>query len=232
MQRIKLVVATYLILFSLIGLMGCKKNFNNVEEFEKYARGDDSPYKTVVEKNGVKFTLLYLPTQSVMIPHYRKFLEDKKNILSSQLNEALKTDSIKSLKSLLKKNYSSYEKSIYFILKIGYADSTRDIVYSSMDKGFDNYSIWLQKLMFSLRENISLLAEGEEIPLSFYNMENSYGMTKDRTFLLVFPRQDQNKKIDVSEKIKIRLKEFGLATGNIIIDCGFIKEDKIKLSFL
>ncbi len=85
-----------------------------------------------------------------------------------------------------------------------------------MQQGFQNYSEWLQKLLFNLTEFIDLkTALIDEVPLVDYHFERSFGMTRHRTIMLVFPIvfNDVNLVQQENEQLSVRLKEFGLKTG-------------------
>lgn len=213
----------YIILFLaiLILIIGCtnEKSFSNLDEFEEYVYSDESPYLKKIVKNGIKMSLLYMPTEVMMIRHYRRYSEEKERIISdSLLGEREKRTSLSQLVDKLEKNRKKCENSIYYKLTVGFEDESRDIIYESMKMGYTNYSEWLQKLLFSLKTNVffenSII---REVPLSAYHMERSFGITKSRNILLAFPKEFSKTNLlsnDV-DKMKIHIKEFGLNVGSV-----------------
>ena len=210
------------ILFTLIAALcfGCgSKTFTDLDEFERFIKSEDSPYVQTIVKNGVKLTLRYMPTDAMMINYYRRFIEKRKNLLhDTTLAANAQQSRLAELRKELQITRESYDRSLYFQLTIGYEDPNRDIVFASMAGGFGNYSQWLQKLLFGLQEKITLeTALLDEVPLDTYHMERSYGMTKDRTLLLMFPEQFNgiNLRDHANARLKLRIAEFGLSTGTV-----------------
>ncbi|MGH7596455.1 MAG: hypothetical protein ACREOI_08885 [bacterium] len=117
---------------------------------------------------------------------------------------------------------------LYFHLSIGFEDQSKDLVYDKMRAGRQAYSAWLQKLMFEMKDFIHLeTASGDSIPPDLCRMERSYGLHKSRSFLLMFPSPLQNDRKD--QKLTLRLREFGLGTGQISFQ---IKTSAVRLEFL
>lgn len=190
-------------------LPGCeKKVFNDIEAFQSYVTRSESPFQIKEQKGDVQFTLQYLPTELVMKTGYKELenAKDRKNKAGDQGTP------VKQLVEDLETQRSHFSKNLYFKLTIGFSDQNRDLVYS---KG-GSYSDWLQKLLFSMDEYLEMeTTELEEVTLLHYRMERTYGMTSSRTFLLVFPKAFNDKKVLDAEKITIKLEEFGLGTGPI-----------------
>lgn len=219
----KCLTAKYrIILFiGIIALLGCDntKTFNDIDEFEKYVKGDNSPYLQTVTQNGIKVSLRYMPTEAMMINEYRHFLESREKLLKDNLlSKEQQKSKLNNLKNELLERKKAYGQSIYFHLTIGYEDESRDIVYEKMRFGHGAYSEWLQKLMFALQESIYLETHSiPDIPLNMYHMERTFGMRKSRTFLLVFPVQFNGHNVlgGDNEWLKLRVNEFGLGTGQL-----------------
>lgn len=64
-----------------------------------------------------------------------------------------------------------------------------DVIYGSRN-GFGNYKEALEAYQTGLREKIWIEKDGKKIPMAEYHMENTFGMTPSRNFLLVFPEDD------------------------------------------
>lgn len=200
-------------------ISSCDKQINTVEELEEFLAEKSEEYSQSVVKNEIEFRLQYLPTEAMMLRYYKKFMEKKAAIQTdTTLGMNSVSDKIESMKEDLQKKKRNLEKSIYFKLTICPLDKNKDLIYDKMNAGFGNYSEWLQKLLFSLNEYIYLQKEnGDEVPLSFYHMDRNYGMSNERNFLLIFPREFNGKEIetDAIGKISVIAEEFGLHTNTI-----------------
>ncbi|RMG28781.1 MAG: hypothetical protein D6732_18220 [Methanobacteriota archaeon] len=207
-----------LIAFTLL-LSGCEKHFDSLDEFEHYIKGEDSPYVQSVVRNGVRITVRYLPAEALMIPAYRRFLREKKVLLAdTSLNEDQRIQWLDQEKAKLEQQKRMYERGIYFSLTIGFVDPSKDIVYHRMQRSFSEYSQWIRKLMFQLHEYIYLRTPAiDEIPLNTYHMERTFGLRKDRTFLLLFPDEFNGQKLisGSNRQLALVLREFGLGVGRL-----------------
>lgn len=201
-------------------LSGCEqKTFDNLDEMDAHFRAKDSPYVQTVVRNGITVTARYMPTAAMMIPLLKRY-EEKKTAVSTDttLSQTMRDSLLNIAQNRLDAQRRIYDRSLYIALTIGFEDGQRDIVYQSMQSGFGNYSEWLQKLMFRLKEQFFLRTKsGEEIPLDAYHLDRTYGMTKDRTLLLMFPAVFNNRELlsENSSPVELVLKEFGLGVGRL-----------------
>lgn len=209
-----------LLAFCLLSSFACQRTFTDLDEYEQYIKGEDSPYVRTIVKNGVRFTLRYMPTDAMMLSDYRRFEGKCRQIeADTSLSATRKKAQIAELRQELEQIRSGYSNAIYFNLTIGYQDRSRDLIYASMANGFGNYSQWLRKLLFGLQEKITLHTElAGEIPLSMYHMERSYGLTKERTLLLTFPRDFNGIDVLHDSPVRLRLSEMGLGVGRLNFD--------------
>lgn len=108
-----------------------------------------------------------------------------------------------------------YNNGIYFMVTIGYEDNSKDI----MNEKIANFAEWsanLQKFYFKMGEYIYLQTAAEdEIKLSVYDFQNTFGYTKDRKMLLCFPKEFNDQPIlsDDSKYARLNFKEFGFGIG-------------------
>jgi hypothetical protein len=211
--KLKLVLQIVLI---TVFFSACQQTFTDLDQYKKYVQGEDYPYLQTIEKNGVKVELRYLPVDILLTSSYASYMKKKETLTGDKTKPELQhQEKLGKLWEDIKKRREGFDQSIYFQLKIGYVDN-KDIVYESMGQGFQSYSEWLQKLLFNLTEYIDLkTALMEEVPLIDYHFERSFGMTKYRTIMLVFPKtfNDVDLLKKEKEQLTIRLKEFGLKTG-------------------
>ena len=224
----------------LLIFIGCQKKFSDVDKFVEYINGEESPFVKTISKEGVKVTVNFLPADGLLIPSYRKLAKINSDTTLEQEKRQKRKEKIphaktqrsqrKNISSLekqktkekireqIKKNKEIYNRSLYFQLTIGYEDETKDIVFERMKYGFDQYSEWLQKLAFRLKEYIYLKTELiDEIPVDTYHMERTFGMTKYRKILIMFPKRFND--IDLlngdNEYIELVMDEFGLGAGKL-----------------
>lgn len=195
------------------------KEFSNITEFENYLKNESNILSQNIEKNGVKLSLTFLPTEALMIRQSKKYIKEKNRIKADTLlNTKMQKNKLLALRNKLTSTEDNYSKNIYFKLGMEFIDDSQDIIYASLGKGFSNYSSWVQKLLFSLEKNITLETSLiPEIPTAFYHMERNYGTSKRRNFLVAFPTEFNEMKIlnSNSDQIKINIKEFGLGIGNV-----------------
>lgn len=98
---------------------------------------------------------------------------------------------------------------VYFRLNIGY-ENKQDLIFQGAASKNLGYSEWLQRLSYHMSDYISLYTtDGNEVPLSSYQLIRAFGIRKDRTLLLAFPAKY------VTEETTLVIKEFGLGTGQI-----------------
>ncbi len=205
-----------LILFIVVVLsLGCDKSFNSIEEYQAYLNSGDYPYRQTEIRSGVKITLSYMPGDALLLNQYRLLEENKKRWLQdSTVNDM--DGRIQQGKDEIEIQKKNYQQALYFKMTIGFEDDKGDIVFKKMQQGYKDYGEWFQRLAFGLKEHIFMKTESiAEVPLDIYHMERTFGMTKDRTFLLVFPKKFNEQELLQSEQIDIVLKEFGLGAGRI-----------------
>jgi hypothetical protein len=66
------------------------------------------------------------------------------------------------------------------------AGPTRDLIFGT-ENGYGNYRIALDQFSRGLEEKIWIEINGVRISMRGYQMENSFGMSSGRTFVLLFP---------------------------------------------
>ncbi|MDD3050526.1 MAG: hypothetical protein PHR06_05205 [Candidatus Cloacimonetes bacterium] len=208
--------------------------FTNLQEFELYAKGKDSPFRITTTQREVVFDLCYLPADAVMLNIYKLYEEELSALRSDSTQTTVMINKkIAGIKEKIATEKKIYDNSIYFTLTIGYEDTSKDLLYHAMTQGYENYQQWFNKLSFGLKEYIYLYHDKiGRIPLGLYQMDNTYGMTKERSFLLVFPREFQKQLIlDKWGDIWFGIEEFGLKTGKIRLKINDILKTKYKLQY-
>ncbi len=80
-----------------------------------------------------------------------------------------------------------------------------------------DFSRNLQRLMFEMKAFIRLRTkDGREIEPSLVEYQRTFGMGRDRTFLLVFPKVQEGRA--VAPPFEVRVREFGQGTGLMNFD--------------
>ena len=222
----------FIILFiSIIFLFSCTRSFNSIDEFEKYVKGNDYPYLQTLNRKGIEVSLRYIPTDLIMIKYYREYEKNLSAVKQdTTLSQIQLTQKIIDVKKELEQKKESFSNSIYFYLSFGFENDKDDIVYNSMNSGFENYSEWLQRLLFGMKEFIYMKTPNAGVvPLSLYHMDRTYGLTKDRTLLLSFSTEFNEVKLLDEKKLTLIIKEFGLHTGRLVFEYK-LPFKKIKLN--
>lgn len=204
-----------MILLTLM-IAGCKKKIQTVEELETKVKSEEPNLTKVEEKKEFKITMVYRSTDALMVREYKLYQQEKESLLKSSLSQAAKDSALAQMKKDIEKRKSSYDKSLYFVLTLGYLDGKRDIEYESMKSGHDNYSRWMQRLAYSMNKYLYIeTPQVAEVPLAIYQMDRTFGITKDRSFLLVFPREFNNVDLLKEKWLCVNLKEIGLDIGEV-----------------
>ena len=219
------------ILILLVMLCGCKQTFSNLEEYEAYINAEDAPYTQTIIKNGSKVTVRYLSTDALMLRDYHRFREMRERLAAdTSLTSKKRAERIKAEQQKLTERRADYGQSLYFKLTIGHTDESKDIVFQQSQAKTGGYSQWLQKLLFGLKESIYLrTVANNEIPLNNYHMERTYGMDKNRNFLLMFPTGEMSASLPGNNNpVTLIIKEFGLGTGRLKFEFEIKPSDRFN----
>ena len=116
-----------------------------------------------------------------------------------------------------KSNKFNFSNELFFVLSL--SANNKELL---MQLPFKKYSEMVQVLSFRMNEFIDILPDDKSPvePLECI-FQQTYGLGKANDLLIVFDR----KKIIGSDNLKLRVKEFGLATGDLSFD---IKTDDIR----
>ena len=208
-----------LLVMICLTISSCNNNIKSVKELENYSKLDKLDFQTL-EKKGVRISIKHQPIEFLMLQKYKHYQIEKEKLKQNSAVRNVYLE-LQKLKNEIKKANDNYSNSIYFILTIGYADEKKDIEYQKMSTGFNDYTTWLNTLLFSMNKYIYMDTPNiDEIPLSIYQMDRTFGITKKRSFLLVFPKYFNNVNLLKEEWLKINIKEFGLGIG--IVSLKFV----------
>jgi hypothetical protein len=116
------------------------------------------------------------------------------------------------------------------ISPIGTKDRERNIMYDGLEK-FEDYKKRVFDLNFNMEELVELkLGEGISLAPSIYNVENTYGLSKELNFNIVFSPSAAVKSFESYDKIDIVLNDYIFETG--ISHFVFEKKELEKLPIL
>ena len=168
-----------------IFLFSCgKTQVNSVAEYSKWINNPSNGLIVTRKINGLKLSVKYLPAEYL---EYKE-IQDANNNLKRQL------DSLK----------NEYKNSITFLLTIGPDDdkgNKNDIMFDGI-KNYKEYSERLLSLNFEIDKNISLKTGGIELKPVLSALENTYGLSKNRTIVFAFsPTKNEKQEIENSKEI-------------------------------
>lgn len=207
-----------LVLGSLL-LAGCgPTSFDDPDRFREYVQRSDGPFVQTVEHDHVTVTARYAPPEAMALSSVERALEERTSVLqNASLSDSSRNARLTQIRKRVDERKDAYDRSLYFYLTITPTDG--DLVYQTLhQRGYGAYQAWLERLLFGLQKKIMLQTDGgDEVPLSIYRMERSFGTSKARTFLLAFPATFNDRDVR-AESVRLVIEEFGLRTGAVSFD--------------
>jgi hypothetical protein len=162
-------------------LFSCKKQqVNSVSDYSKYINNPDNGLVITRKVNGLQLSVKYLPSE---------FLEYK----DQQGNSS--TQSIKNV----------YQNTLTFLMTIGPDEekgNKNDIMFNEISS-YKEYTERLLSLNFEIDKSITLKAKDIELKPVLSNLENTYGLSKNRSIVIAFaPTDEQRKKIENADELE------------------------------
>ncbi len=195
---------------------GCgTKTFDDPDRFEQYVTSDIGPFVQSKAFEHVTVNARFATPEVMALSATKRLAEARAQLVSdTETPDSVKARRLADLKERATERKKQYGSSLYFYLTIEPKEG--DLVYSSLEnQGFGAYQQWIRKLLFGLQEKITLTTDTvEEVPLSVYRMDRTFGMSKSRTFLLAFPSAFNASDL-TSSPVTLVIEEFGLRTGRI-----------------
>lgn len=206
-----LVVAVLIVLVA-----GCgPREFNDPDRFEDFVSDVDGPFVRTSEHDHVTVRARFAPPEVMALPDVR-YARERRSALrtNDRVSDSTRAARRAEIEEELRSQRATYEASLYFYLTIEPTEG--DLVYRTLQqKGYGAYQQWLRRLLFGLQSKIRLQTDAiDEIPLSIYRMERSFGMSTSRTFLLAFPATFDGTDLR-TQSVDLVVSEFGLRTGAI-----------------
>jgi len=196
----------FLLLISLCFISCSKqKTFDTEEELWMYLNDFDNGYRQSKKVNNIDFSLLYKPTDALVV---------------QELGE-------KASDSLVKLLRNKYNKHLYFTLSMSKND--RELL-STIPNNKNEFGVMMNQLAFNMGETVHLYTQSKDtIALQDYIYPRMYGMSKSTTMLFVYPRDNKQLK---EPYLNLTINDLGTLTGEVKfkIPTTIIKQQP-KLSF-
>jgi hypothetical protein len=187
MYPVKILMTIFIAWICLSSCGGHKKLLSK-RELEKYISKSENGLVKLEEVNGFKIRVSFQPS-SLMI--------------AREITDSNKTDSL-FIKVLEKKYATNY----YFFLN--YSKGGKEAIRQL--GSFSKYSKMLQVFAFKMNDFVNLTtAERDTIPLSDYLFEQTNGISRGNSMMLIFAKE----KISLAGEVEINIAECGLGTGNL-----------------
>lgn len=190
-------------LFFLI--TACSGNELEYEDYLKYINDQENGLMKEKEVSGLQYKVKYLPVDYLVYNDLNK-IEGKQN-----------------LKEEKKKLEKQYAHSLCFMMTMGPADDENfDLTYLGV-KNYDEYAKQMEVLNFKMGTFLTLEMGGKLIKPELVQMENTYGLGKQRNFMILFSVKD-NKKDKFMKDHDVRLIYSDELFGTGINNFSFQKE--------
>jgi hypothetical protein len=180
----------FIVIFLLAPLLfSCStKVFDTSEELWSYLKDKDNGYLQEKNINGYNFSLLYKPTDLLVI---------------QELEEHPTPEKIKALKV-------KYKKQLYFTLSMSRNEKE---LLSTTPKNRQEFGAMVNQLSFGMRNKVHLFTQSKDtIELLDYNYPRMYGMSQATTMLFVYPR---DKKYLKEATLNFSIEDLGTYTGEV-----------------
>ena len=171
----------FIYLLSLILLFSCKRQqVNSVSYYSKWINNPDNGLFITRKINGLQLSIKYLPSE---------FLEykDREGNESAHLEQ------------------NDYKNTLTFLMTIGPDEekgNKNDIMFDEISS-YKEYTERLLALNFEIDKNITLKTRDLELKPVLSNLENTYGLSKNRSIVIAFaPTDEQRKKIEKADELE------------------------------
>lgn len=176
------------ILLSVV-LSSCgSKTFENEADLWAYIKDPDNGYLQEKTVNGVHFSLLYKPTDLMVAQEIRN-TNGNAQIIDS-----------------LRGKYGQYT---YFNLTMSRGNQE---LLNSVAGDRNKFGSMANRLLFGMKTYIHLYSNSRDtIKMIDYVYPRMYGLSKNTSLLLVYPKEE----IEGSQEINMSIKDLGFGTGDI-----------------
>lgn len=179
---------SFFILFILIFSSCSNKSFDTTEELFAFITDEDNGYRYAKVINGVDFTLQYRPTDL---------------LVNQEIDGDISKDRVKALRQ-------KYNKYMYFNLSM--SKNGRELL-SNMIGDKVQFGQMVNDLVFKMNEKVNLYTtEKDTLTMTDFVYPRMYGMTKETTIMLVYPRDQKYLKEDY---LNFTIEDLGFFTGEV-----------------
>lgn len=190
MNLLKLIV---ILSFGCSVLFSCNdSNKLSAEEYTKWLGKNSHLFTQEKEISGYKIKLKYIPCDYLILKELNS-------------NKKINRDSIEQY----------YRNNLTFVLSIAPVENKegRNIMFDQVTK-FEEYKKRVFELNFNMEEMVELKVDDNETLLpSIYNVENTYGLSKDLNFNIVFSPKDPKLGFKNLKNIDFVLNDYIFETG-------------------
>jgi hypothetical protein len=184
-----MVIRSSCILFLFFFLISCgSETFDSPKEMLAYINDGDNGFKQSKIINGVEYTLLYKPTDLLVIQE----LTDEKN------------------KEYIEKLREKYSRYMYFNLEMAMNEKE---VLSNVVKDKVQFGQMVNDLAFGFADKVNLFTPKKDtLIVKDFVYSRMFGMTKSTSIMIVYVR---DKKYLNNEYLNFTIEDFGLNTGEV-----------------
>lgn len=179
---------SFFILLILVFYSCGSKEFSSEEKLWSYVKNANNGYLQGKSVNGVNFTLLYKPTDLIVAQEI-----GTKDATQEEI------DSLR----------NKYDKYAYFNLTISRGNQE---LLNSVAGDREKFGSMVHTLSFRMDTNIHLYSQSKDtIKMIDYIYPRMYGLSKNTSLLLVYPKEE----IEGSQEINMSIKDLGFGTGDV-----------------
>ena len=196
----------FLLLISLCFVSCSKqKTFDTEEELWEYLNDPDNGYKQSKTVNNIDFSLLYKPTDALVVQELGEKASD-------------------SLVKLLREKYKKY---LYFTLSMSHNNKE---LLSVIPNNKNEFGAMVNQLAFGMGEKVHVYTQSKDtLVLQDYIYPRMYGMSNNTTMLFVYPRDNSQLK---EPYLNLTIEDLGTQTGEVKFKIPtIIIKQQPKLSF-
>jgi len=171
----------------LVGLSCLQKSFDTDEALWEYIKDERNGYIAHKTIAGVNYSLLYKPTDLLV-------------------KQELGANADKSQVENLRSKYGQY---CYFNLSMSRGGQE---ILSSVAGDRNAFGKMVKDLSFGMSDKIHLYTENRDtIAMADYSYPRMYGMSKNTSLLLVYPREE----LEDADEIHLAIEDLGFGTGEV-----------------
>ena len=182
---------TLIVSFLAALLLGCQgsKTFDNEDDLIMYIQDAQNGYTQHKTINGVKYTLLYRPTDL---------------LVKQELGDASASA------AQVQTSREKYKNYLYFNLSMSMHNQE---LLSVAPKNQNEFGAMVNQLAFGMQDKVHLFtAQKDTIELADYIYPRMYGMSRATTMMFVYPRNDVQQK---AAYLNFTIEDLGLYTGEV-----------------